>query len=70
MSGVEGELETPFADHDPGWGPEAFPRLPGALAKAEEKCNCGEGGSRFFRATKAFETNEAPGRVKVELTGC
>ena len=55
-----GTLETPFADHDPGIGPESFPGFEEALES---------GGSQSFTSELGHDTGDAPGRIVLTLTG-
>jgi RHS repeat-associated protein len=70
ISGTGGTLNTPFADHDPGLGPAAFPGFSKALADAEAACKCGGGaGNRPYNDSLGVDVGGAPGRVTLELSG-
>jgi hypothetical protein len=64
-----GTFETPFADHDPGLGPTAFPRFSKALADAKAACKCGNSSGSSFTDSLGFDVGGAPGRVVLDLGG-
>ena len=55
-----GTLDTPFAEHDPGLGPESFPGFSDAI---------NSGVSQLFTSELGYDTGDAPGRIVLTLTG-
>jgi hypothetical protein len=55
-----GILDTPFSDHDPGFGPQVFPGFDAAMS---------QGASMSFFSELGYDTGQAPGRIVLILTG-